>query len=73
MGLRISVAVIRKRKVGLDDWAMFIAWLSSIGMTAASFESVRWGTGLVQSDSPPEWTTNCIKVYFILRRLRYQF
>jgi hypothetical protein len=62
MILRLLTIMIRHRPQGKDDLAMLLAWLSSIGFTAASYISVRWGVGLWQA--PPEWAVNAIKVCF---------
>lgn len=61
MLLRFLTYLVRCRPVGKDDYSMLTAWLCSLGFTAASFVSVRWGVGL-RSDTLPSWQENAIQV-----------
>ncbi|KXL44431.1 MAG: hypothetical protein FE78DRAFT_71750 [Acidomyces sp. 'richmondensis'] len=70
MLLRFLTYLVRCRPVGKDDYSMLTAWLCSLGFTAASFVSVRWGVGL-RSDTLPSWQENAIQAVYVIEIFYY--
>ncbi|KAI7464015.1 hypothetical protein KC351_g15670 [Hortaea werneckii] len=69
--LRFVTAAVRSRPVGKDDWFMLLAWLSSIGFTAASYVSVAWGVGFEKGDAPDWWALEAIKAVYVIEIFYY--
>lgn len=59
---RILTIVQRRRKIGYDDHAMFMAYACSLAFTTAVFVSVRWGVGLDLPDVPVNWAVKAVQV-----------
>lgn len=59
---RILTILQRRRKIGYDDHAMFMAYACSLAFTTAVFVSVRWGVGLDLPDVPVNWAVKAVQV-----------
>ncbi|KAI7218260.1 hypothetical protein KC333_g3723 [Hortaea werneckii] len=69
--LRFVTAAVRSRPIGKDDWFMLLAWLSSLGFTAASYISVAWGVGFDLDDAPAWWAVEAIKAVYVVEIFYY--
>ncbi|KXT05863.1 hypothetical protein AC578_1112 [Pseudocercospora eumusae] len=67
---RILTLIQRRRKIGHDDHAMFIAYTCSVAFTIATFISVRWGVGLELRDVPLFWAERAIQLSLMCLYLR---
>ncbi|KXT13540.1 hypothetical protein AC579_1395 [Pseudocercospora musae] len=61
---RVLTLIQRRRKIGYDDHAMFIAYTCSVAFTIATFISVRWGVGLELRDVPLFWAERAIQAVY---------
>lgn len=64
LGLRLLTFILRNRPHGKDDYAMYAAYLCSVGFTTTSVLSLRWGVGLKADEIPPGWATEALKVTY---------
>ncbi|KAK4565614.1 hypothetical protein LTR86_003462 [Recurvomyces mirabilis] len=64
--LRILTIIFRHRALGWDDLSMALGFLASMGFAAASFVSLKWGVGRVETETlpwiPDEWPSRAIGV-----------
>lgn len=64
LGLRLLTTTLRNRPHGQDDYAMYAAYICSLGFTITSVLSLRWGVGLKANEIPPGWATEALKVTY---------
>ncbi|KAH0283451.1 hypothetical protein M436DRAFT_82379 [Aureobasidium namibiae CBS 147.97] len=69
--LRGYVWITRRRKQGLDDLFMGIAWIFSIGFAIASFLSVRYGVGLKTEQLPASAEILAMKSIYAIQIFYY--
>ncbi|KAF2264575.1 hypothetical protein CC78DRAFT_516787 [Lojkania enalia] len=64
MGIRFYGKGVLRRALGLDDWIMLAAAVTSIPVSAMAMASLNYGLGLHIWDTKPEWTTPYYKMAF---------
>ncbi|KAI5367332.1 hypothetical protein Slin15195_G024590 [Septoria linicola] len=61
---RVLTIIQRRRKIGYDDHAMFVAYGCSLAFTIAVFVSVRWGVGLELRNVPINWGVRAVQAIY---------